>query len=41
VFQVSEDQFEQQRIFDAGNHSHRSSAFTAGLDIDVEEALQA
>ena len=41
VLQVIEDLLDHHRGFDAGNHLHRPTAFSTGLDIDIENTLQA
>jgi len=41
VPQVIEDLLDHHRGFYAGNHLHRPTACTTGLDIDVEDTLQA
>jgi hypothetical protein len=32
---------DHHRVLNAGNHLHRATAFTAGLDVDVENPLEA
>jgi hypothetical protein len=41
ALQVSEDLLDHRRIFDAGDDFHRATAFLAGLDVDIENALEA
>ena len=40
VVKVGEDLLDHHRVFDAGNDSERTGTFPAGLDVDVENALQ-
>ena len=41
IGQVIEDFLDHHRVFDAGNDLNGAAAFTAGFNVDVEEALAA
>ena len=38
---VIEDLPDHRRVFDAGNHLHRAGAFATGLNVDIENTLEA
>ena len=38
--QVGQYLIDYRRVFNAGNHLHRATAFTAGLNVDIEHPLE-
>jgi hypothetical protein len=38
---VIEDLLDHRRVFDAGNHLYRPEAFATGLNVDIENTLEA
>jgi len=40
VLQVIDDPLDHHQVFDAGNQLHQTTAFSAGVDIDVVNTLE-